>query len=112
MNLCRILLALIRDMGRCPCPRCMVIISEIPNLGSKIDMAKRGASSRGSPSLSADVTRKVEKARQQIYSKRKGVKSTAVEALLKEKSYVPTVVSTTSCFNSCCGAKLKSRTYS
>src|SRR5262245_26895967 len=38
---CRILLATIRNLGRCPCPRCLIPMSRVHNMGKVLDMKQR-----------------------------------------------------------------------
>lgn len=81
----------IRDLGNCPCPRCLVQKHAIRNLGLVADMKIRRTKRR------VDDERRqgrVESARTWIYKKGKGVASKFIDAFLKEASYVPTRVGT------------------
>jgi hypothetical protein len=85
----RILLASIRNLGRCPCPRCLIPLDRVPNMGMRRDMAQRMSLAR------VDDTRRrsrVKAAREVIYAKNCTIDSKAVENLLREDSLVPTVV--------------------
>jgi hypothetical protein len=83
------LVAALRDMGKCPCPRCQVEKKDIHLMGLSEDMAKRAANLRVDD---ADRRSRVEQAHQLIYESGLGVTSTAVEEQLKGLSLVPTKV--------------------
>ena len=85
----RVLLATIRNFGSCPCPRCLVPKSKIPEVGTANDDRRREKSRRVDNS-----TRNwnVSLAREYIYERGFGVRSAAVERLLAEESYTPTMV--------------------
>lgn len=93
----RAALATIRNLGDCPCPRCLIPISLAHNFGTPEDKQYRIHKARVDDS---NRQTKVSKARKLIYGKigRKkdtnfGVGSAAVERLLKDQSLVPTDVS-------------------
>lgn len=90
-SLPRILLASIRNMGHCPCPRCRVPLSHAHNVGTDTDMQHRVALARVD-----DQSRQgaVSAARKLVYDKHYQVTSSAVENYLKETSLVPNVVCT------------------
>ncbi|KAJ3568500.1 hypothetical protein NP233_g5674 [Leucocoprinus birnbaumii] len=80
------LLATIRFLGGCPCPRCKIKKDQIRDLGTDSDNAIREdvrCDNKERRSL-------VEKARILIFKKAKGVASACVEKLLKPLSMVPT----------------------
>ena len=79
----------IRNLGRCPCPRCLIPLDRVTNMGRPRDMMQRRTLSRVD-----DIKRRncVKAAREIIYKKNKAVNSTAVERLLQEDSLVPTMV--------------------
>jgi hypothetical protein len=85
----RILIAGIRNLGKCPCPRCLIPLSRVHNLGMARDMAQRETMARVD-----DIHRRssVNTARQLIYEKNYRVNSAAVENILRDKSLVPTAV--------------------
>ena len=85
----RILIASIRNLGRCPCPRCLIPLDRVANMGMRRDMTQRRTLARID-----DVKRRnrVETAREKIYEQGYVVDSTAVEDLLQEDSLVPTAV--------------------
>jgi hypothetical protein len=85
----RILLAGIRNLGRCPCPRCLVPLSQIHNIGTARDMLIRSNSLRIDDAKRKSV---ISSARRIIYDRCHSVKSTAVEELLKPLSLVPNKV--------------------
>ncbi|RDB18275.1 hypothetical protein Hypma_000641 [Hypsizygus marmoreus] len=84
----RALLATIRNMGSCPCPRCLIPKTQIPELGTKRDEARRTATHRADSSPQRFT---LNVAREWIYHKGNGVKSAAVERMLSVASLVPTV---------------------
>lgn len=88
--LLRTLLATIRNMGGCPCPRCLIPLSRVHNLGKPKDMKDR----RIHPRID-NVFRGVliDSSRKSIYNFNRPVNSTIVEDSLKPQSYVPTRVS-------------------
>jgi hypothetical protein len=85
----RALIATIRNFGSCPCPRCLVPKSKIPEVGTAFDERRREKSRRVD-----DFNRNwnVSLAREYIYERGFGVRSAAVERLLAEESYTPTKV--------------------
>jgi hypothetical protein len=85
-------MASIRDKGWCPCPRCLIPISRVQNLGTKRDMEQRQTLRRMD---SDDRKWKVATARDIIYRRGYAVNSDAVDLILKEQSLVPMIVSTT-----------------
>ncbi|KAI0038029.1 hypothetical protein FA95DRAFT_1478129, partial [Auriscalpium vulgare] len=82
----KVLLACIRNLGRCPCPRCYVEKVDIPKVTSADDMATR----RVVREDNADIRRRVEKSRKLMFEKAKGISSKPVERLLSQQSLVPT----------------------
>ncbi|KAG1881540.1 hypothetical protein C8R48DRAFT_587375 [Suillus tomentosus] len=90
----KVLVATIRQLGGCPCSRCLIPTNRLHCLGMAHDRAqlrKRSVVIMGYDTRS-DVTRSqlVITACRQIYEKHYGVDSTVVEALLKPESWVPT----------------------
>lgn len=87
--ICRILLATIRNFGLCPCPRCFISKDKIPDVGKVYDDRRRNTASRiDSTARNFDINT----ARKFIYENGEGVKSAAVERVLRDKSFVPTTV--------------------
>lgn len=87
----RTLLATIRDQGRCPCPRCLIPMSRVHNLGMPRDMQQRETLAR----VDDDTRRgKVCEARDIIYKQKYAVDNENVEAILQGESLVPTSVHT------------------
>ena len=84
----RVLLATIRDMGDRPCPRCLVPKDKLDLMGTVLDNVYRIGHG-----IRIYFKNTVEKARRLIYFRAKGISSVAVEALRKETSSVPTLVS-------------------
>jgi len=87
---CRIILACIRNKGGCPCPRCLIPLTKVQNLGQVQDR-------KDQQSLACvdDGFRKrnVEMARDLIYEKGYVVNSVLVDRILKSQSLTPTTVS-------------------
>ena len=87
--LLRVLIASIRDMGGCPCPRCLIPKAMIPGLGTVADTRWRTESTRTDDDQRRE---KIKAARDLIYKKGYAVTSKHVEDLLKSESLVPTEV--------------------
>jgi hypothetical protein len=83
----RALIATIKDMGACPCPRCLTPKRVFSSLGLLKDMKSR------INNLRIYVETNVVKARQYIYQLGHTVDGTKVEDLLGEGSWVPVAVS-------------------
>lgn len=86
----RVLVASIRDKGRCPCPRCLIPLEQVEKLGTVQDMKQRKSLARADNQAKR---LKVADAREYIYDKNFAVDSDYVEDLLKNESLVPTDVS-------------------
>lgn len=85
----RVLIASIRNLGRCPCPRCLIPLSQVNNVGTQSDMLQRRSLIRTDTQQRQE---KVAAARKLIYQKNYAVDNTQVQALLKDESLVPTSV--------------------
>ncbi|KAL6303260.1 hypothetical protein BKA93DRAFT_735257 [Sparassis latifolia] len=83
----KVLLATVRDMGGCPCPRCLVPKAKIDQLGTAADMRQRETLRRVDDT---ERRRKVAQARKFVYDLGFAVNSTAVDNLLQSESWVPT----------------------
>ncbi|KAG2045967.1 hypothetical protein BDR06DRAFT_1040545 [Suillus hirtellus] len=81
------LLATIRNLGGCPCPRCLIPKSRVHNLGLSLDMKQRQTLMRIDDNARKS---KVTVSRELVYDHGCGVRSSCVENLLKEHSLVPT----------------------
>ena len=85
----RILLASIRNLGRCPCPRCLILLDHVPNMGMHRDMAQcMSLAQINNPEWCSHI----KAAREIIYVKGFKTDSKAVEDLLQQDSLVPTAV--------------------
>jgi len=84
----RILLANIKNLGQCPCPRCMVKLTEVRDLGKEMDR-QRHANVR---KPTRNVLHLVRKARKAVFKGYK-VSDSRIEKLLGGGSRVPTIVS-------------------
>ncbi|KAJ3972040.1 hypothetical protein EV361DRAFT_949176 [Lentinula raphanica] len=81
----KVLLATIRDLGNCPCPRCLCPKASLDQMGTRRDLALRKNTAR------TFLIDRVKKAREYIYRKGFGIRSARVEELLKATSSVPTM---------------------
>ncbi|KAJ3724747.1 hypothetical protein C8R42DRAFT_719390 [Lentinula raphanica] len=81
----KVLLATIRDLGNCPCPRCLCPKASLKQMGTRRDLAIRKNTAR------TFLIGRVKKARDYIYRKGYGIRSARVEELLKATSSVPTM---------------------
>jgi hypothetical protein len=88
----RVLIATIKDMGLCPCPRCLTPKSFFNSLGLVRDMKSRITDFR------VYVMAKIVKAREYIYKSGNTVDGAKVEHTLGEGSWVPTIVSASGSF--------------
>lgn len=85
----RILIAAIRNLGKCPCPQCLIPLNRVHNLGMPRDMMQRETLARVDNLQRRNV---VDAARRVIYDKNFQVNSTGVENILQATSLVPTAV--------------------
>lgn len=85
----RILLASIRNRAQCPCPRCLIPLNRVHNLGMARDMTQRVTMPRVDDSQRRS---RISSARALIYEKNLQVNSAAVKELLRELSWVPSLV--------------------
>ena len=83
----RVLIANIKNMGKCPCPRCHILLTEVPDLGKATDSERRQNTRKPTPRL----FRMVRKARKSIFKDFK-VSGSHVEEKLGGWSRVPTIV--------------------
>ncbi|KAJ7330330.1 hypothetical protein DFH08DRAFT_926009 [Mycena albidolilacea] len=83
----KVLLATIRNLGKCPCPRCLVEKDRLDQVGNIRDDNVRVESARAD---NKQFRSYVERARSWIYRQAKAIKSVKVEGLLYAKSWVPT----------------------
>lgn len=87
----RVLMTTVRNKGGCPCPRCMLPMSETHLFGSKSDRKKRLKKKRVDDQGRQNA---ILEARKAIYENlHRSITGTVVEAKLKEHSLVPTSVS-------------------
>jgi hypothetical protein len=85
----RVLMACIRNLGNCPCPRCTIQLSDVHLVGTTKDRRNRKKLSR------TDDHRyrlTVSNARKAILERNFAVNSAVVERLLQPRSLVPTAV--------------------
>lgn len=85
----RILMASIRNLGDCPCPRCKIKLAKVHNIGMPMDRIQRRTQAR----FDDDARRKkVSTAQALIYKEGHNVNSADIERQLKPESLVPTAV--------------------
>lgn len=85
----RILLSGIRNLGRRPCPRCLVAMQDVEEMGTVNDLATRRSERR---SFDDKTRAKVENVRRLIYDQNVQVTSSSVESHIAEDSLVPMMV--------------------
>ncbi|KZV99192.1 hypothetical protein EXIGLDRAFT_712500 [Exidia glandulosa HHB12029] len=83
----KVMLATIRDMGGCPCPRCLVKKADLDLLGTAADMKTRTENKRCD---GPERQRWVGAARTLLYKVGLALGNDKIEALLKPHSWVPT----------------------
>lgn len=85
----KILLACVKFLGRCPCPRCLVNKSKIDKLGNRADRRQREKGIRVDDRHRRSM---IERAREFIFKLGRSVVSTFVDNLIGVTSMVPTRV--------------------
>jgi hypothetical protein len=88
MLLSRVLIANIKNMGQCPCPRCTIRLTDIKDLGKAKDIQTRADGRKPTPQLFHAIKR----ARKAIFKGYK-VSGSCVERLMGGGSRIPTNVS-------------------
>ncbi|TDL14712.1 hypothetical protein BD410DRAFT_696303, partial [Rickenella mellea] len=84
----KVVIALIRNLGGCPCPRCLIPLKEVGQVGTPKDMELRQTRKRCDTHASRfDVKR----AREIVYNLKYTVNGDAVDKILKPESLVPTI---------------------
>jgi hypothetical protein len=84
----RVLLATIKNLGQRPCPRCLILKKDIPDVGTPRDTQRRQR-------FRSDNKRKrqdVEDARKLIYQEGRLIQHKKVQDILGKQSTVPTRV--------------------
>jgi len=84
----RILLACIKYLSTCPCPRCLIIAGQIAAMGTTIDNQRRSHIREDTHWL----RRMIKMVRSWIFEKGFGVESTKVSGILDVQSLLPTKV--------------------
>ena len=85
----RALLACIRNLGTCPCPRCLIKKEHISGLGTKADKQRRSKNRKADKRYQASI----EAAREIIYKRGYTVNSKAVDRVIGSQSLTPSRVS-------------------
>jgi len=84
------LMTCLRYLAACPCPRCLLLKSKIPRIGSNTDQIQRLKLAR----VDSNARRgKIEIARRFMFEQGINVTSKRLDALLQDQSLVPTRVS-------------------
>ncbi|EGO04994.1 hypothetical protein SERLA73DRAFT_44268, partial [Serpula lacrymans var. lacrymans S7.3] len=84
----KILIASIRNLGSCPCPRCLISMVDVPNVGSEENMQRQTLLARMDNS---ERCSKVITTQKMIYGQNYAVTSVRVNDILKPESMVPTL---------------------
>lgn len=79
----------LRFLSLCPCPRCLLLKTQIPMIGSKTDTKQRIRLARVD---SEDRQEKIELARKLMFEGGVNITSEKIERLLRPTSLVPTRV--------------------
>ncbi|KZV59901.1 hypothetical protein PENSPDRAFT_694744 [Peniophora sp. CONT] len=82
----KVLLATVRNMGNCPCPRWTIPKEKIPKVGMQRDDARRARDARDDKGYE----RQANVAHSAVYEKGKPVRGVDVQNILGAESYVPT----------------------
>jgi hypothetical protein len=82
-------MACLRYLSVCPCPRCLLLKSRIPMIGTKTDAKQRIKLARVD---SEDRREKIEIARKLMFEGGFNITSSKIEDLLQSTSLVPTRV--------------------
>jgi hypothetical protein len=88
LDFIRVLIATVRNLGGCPCPRCLIPKERIQNMGRPQDRKQRETLARNNEKRRNMVST----ARSLIYDRNYAVGSAPVEHILKPQSWVPTSV--------------------
>lgn len=81
-------MASIRNLGGCPCPRCLIPLGQLHKMGTPKDMQDRETKARVDNDFqrsNIDIARKI------IYEQNYAITNTNTEHILKPKSLVPTL---------------------
>jgi len=82
-------MACLRYLSLCPCPRCLLLKSRIPMIGSKTDSKRRISLARVD---SEDRRKKIELARKLMFEAGVNITSSKIDDVLRPTSLVPTRV--------------------
>jgi hypothetical protein len=85
----RMLMACLRYLAMCPCPRCLLLKSQIPMIGTKTDTKRRITLARVD---NENCQEKIEVARKLMFEGGVNITSEKIERLLRPTSLVPTRV--------------------
>ena len=80
----------IRNLGLCPCPRCLIPMVRVPNMGMRRDLTQRVSLARVDD---VDRRARVQAAWTALYENNHPVNGAAIKRLLDQDSLVPSIVS-------------------
>jgi hypothetical protein len=80
----------LKYLAQCPCPRCLILKSNIPRLGMEMDKNARQKLVRADSKANQDM---VNCARRMMFEDGTNITSVFIDRLLKPQSLVPTRVS-------------------
>ncbi|KAK0479626.1 hypothetical protein IW261DRAFT_1564281 [Armillaria novae-zelandiae] len=83
----KMLMACLKTLGMCLCPRCLIRKPEVSQMGTINDIKRRLTKAHQD---NHPTCWRIEEARKKIFLKGKAINSTHVEALLKDESLIPT----------------------
>ncbi|KAI0629503.1 hypothetical protein C8Q77DRAFT_1065419 [Trametes polyzona] len=81
----KVLLTAIKNLGKCPCTRCLVKMADIPESGTRADLLRRKDVRRDSPALRS----KIKRARKWLFTHGIPVTSIHIERLINQWSLNP-----------------------
>ena len=84
----RILIACLRTMGYCPCPRCYITKAQLQDMGTKLNLRRSANLREDEGPLRFDIA----SARSKVFEGGARVRGSHVDAILKSRSLVPTQV--------------------
>ena len=80
----------LKYLAQCPCPRCLILKSNIPRLGMEVDKKARQQLARVD---SKEIQNMVNRARRLMFEDGINISSVFIDRLLKPHSLVPTRIS-------------------
>ena len=84
------MIASIQNLGLCPCPRCLIPMAHVPNMGMSRDLAQRVSLTHVDD---VDRCARVQAAQTAVNENNHPVNGAAIKRLLDQDSLVPSMVS-------------------